>query len=695
MLWKSLRLLPFAKSGRSGNRRTRKRRVQLMVEMLEDRVVPSQGATPGAHAIVGGGGAPSGGPGQPAGFSPSQISTAYGFNQITFSNGTVAGNGSGQTIAIVDAYNDPTISSDLATFDAMYGLQAPPSFSIVNESGGTTLPTTTASASWALEISLDVEWAHAMAPGANIVLVETNSNSWSDLMAGVSYAAGAPGVSVVSMSWDGTEWSGELSQYNSYFTTPTGHNGVTFVASTGDTGSSGGAQWPAVAPGVLAVGGTQLTTDTTGNYQSETAWSGSSGGLSAYESQPTYQAGVVTQSSTQRAVPDVAYNGSSSSPYAVYDTTGYGGWIQVYGTSAGAPQWAALVAIADQGRALAGQGTLDGLTQTLPTLYSLPATDFHDITTGSNGAYSATTGYDLVTGRGTPYANLVVQGLVGSTTSSGPTVTSPASAGSSAVTGTSTTLTVGATDSASSSLTYTWSATTVPTGATTPTFSVNGTAAASSTTVTFYQAGTYTFKVTITDAFGMTNTSTVNVTVNQTLSSISITPSPAYVGDGTSQQLTASALDQFGKAMTTQPAFTWSLVSGSGTLSSSGLYTAPASGTGSATVKASASGVTGSDTVNYGTAPAAPTNLNATSVQANSVALSWTNNATNQTGFVIQRSSNGGASWTTVGTVGANATSFIDGTVNKHKTYIYRVYAINNYGNSGYSNLLTVTTPNH
>ncbi len=184
------------------------------------------------------------------------------------------------------------------------------------------------------------------------------------------------------------------------------------MASTGDSGSSGAPEYTSASPNVLAVGGTQLTTDTAGNYLSETGWSGSGGGLSAYESQPGYQKGVVTQSSTQRAVPDVAYNGSGSCTYAIYDTSGYGGWITVYGTSAGAPQWASLVAIADQGRALAGEGTLDGGTQTLPAIYQMPQSDFHDITTGSNGAYSAGPGYDLVTGRGTPIANLVVGQLV-------------------------------------------------------------------------------------------------------------------------------------------------------------------------------------------------------------------------------------------------------------------------------------------
>src|SRR5262249_643656 len=168
--------------------------------------------------------------------------------------------------------------------------------------------------------------------------------------------------------------------------------------------------YPSVSPNVLAVGGTTLSIDSSNNYVSESGWSGSGGGISAYYSQPSYQNGVVTQTTTKRAVPDVAYDGSSSSPFGVYYQ---GGWHAVYGTSAGAPQWAALIAIANQGRAAAGQGTLDGRSQTLPKLYQLPQSDFHDITTGSNGDHSAGTGYDLVTGRGSPVANRIAADLVG------------------------------------------------------------------------------------------------------------------------------------------------------------------------------------------------------------------------------------------------------------------------------------------
>src|SRR5262249_16756927 len=164
----------------------------------------------------------------------------------------------------------------------------------------------------------DVEWAHAMAPGANIVLIEANSPNYSDLMAAVDYARNQPGVSVVSMSWGSGEWFTE-SGYDSYFTTPAGHRGVTFVASSGDNGSAGAPEFPSVSPNVLAVGGTQLTTDTAGDYVSEVGWSGSGGGISTVETQPSYQRGVVTQSSAYRAVPDVSYNGSPESPLSAYD----------------------------------------------------------------------------------------------------------------------------------------------------------------------------------------------------------------------------------------------------------------------------------------------------------------------------------------------------------------------------------------
>jgi hypothetical protein len=348
----------------------------------------------------------------PVGLTPAQIRHAYGFDQVRLPNGAAA-DGRGQTIAIVDAYNDPRIASDLAAFDARFGLPAPPGFRKVNESGGSSLPVT--DAGWSEEISLDVEWAHAIAPAASILLVEAYSDQLNDLLAAVDYARHQPGVVAVSMSWGGSEFSGETA-YDGYFTTPAGHiggsglaGGITFVGATGDNGPP--ASWPTVSPNVLAVGGTTLSVDSAGNYLGETGWHGSTGGPSSYEPKPGYQAAVPQLLGIGvRTNPDVAYNANPNTGFAVYDTvadsSGQTGWFQIGGTSAGAPQWSALIALADQGRAAAGQGSLDGAQATLPLLYALPASSFNDITSGNSG-FLTLPGYDLVTGRGTPTAALV------------------------------------------------------------------------------------------------------------------------------------------------------------------------------------------------------------------------------------------------------------------------------------------------
>jgi subtilase family serine protease len=356
-------------------------RVQLRVELLEDRSVPSV-------------------------FAPSQIRHAYGFDQITFANGSIVGNGAGQTIAIVDAYDDPFIFSDLHRFDQTFGLPDPPVFTKAMQYG------TRPDAGWAGEIALDVEWAHAIAPGANILLVEAKSNNLSDLLAAVDYAASRPGVSVVSMSWGTNEFSSERA-IDSHFVTPAGHRGVTFVASAGDDGAPPG--WPAISPNVLSVGGTTLRLTSTGNYWSETGWSESGGGVSRYESIPGYQTFVNTGSATRRTNPDVAYNADPNTGVYVYDSFN-GGWFAVGGTSAGAPQWAALVAIANEGRILAGKGSLDGASQTMFALYRMAQASatsyFRDQTSGYNG-FAAKVGYDDVTGNGSPIARRVVTALVG------------------------------------------------------------------------------------------------------------------------------------------------------------------------------------------------------------------------------------------------------------------------------------------
>ena len=328
-------------------------------------------------------------------YTPSQVRQAYGFNKVSY-------DGSGETIAIVDAYDDPKIQADLHAFDAAFGL-ADPTFTKAAPAG----KPATANAGWAGETDLDVEWAHAIAPKAKILLVEALSSSDADLRTAIDYARKQPGVVVVSMSWGGSEFSSELG-YDSTFTTPAGHAGVAFVASAGDNGI--GAQWPAVSPNVLAVGGTSLTVTANGTRINETGWSSGGGGLSRYEAEPSFQRSV--QGSGKRSTPDVAYNADTNTGFYVYDGTpnqsGQTGWFSYGGTSAGAPQWAALVALADQGRAAKGLGSLSNLPA---AIYSLPRADFYDITAGNNGM-RASAGYDLVTGLGSPQANLIVAGLV-------------------------------------------------------------------------------------------------------------------------------------------------------------------------------------------------------------------------------------------------------------------------------------------
>jgi parallel beta-helix repeat protein len=412
---------------------------------LEDRGLPSSAVMYPTHFVcphVGsnGGVTPAGfgTPGE-AGFSVAQIRHAYGFDSVGF--GSLAGTGAGQTIAIVDAYDNPAFvsssnpnfnNSDLHKFDVAMGIADPPSFVKIDENGGTNYPTS--NAYWATEIALDVEWSHAMAPNANIVLIEAKTSSLYDIYTNTGNYAGPdnmgnavvtarsyPNVSVVSMSFGGAEASADTVA-NLLFTTPSGHTPITFLASTGDTGAPGG--YPAYSPNVVAVGGTSLSLSGS-NYGSETGWSGSGGGISQFETKPDYQ-GSENLSSTKRTIPDVAFNAASG--VAVYDSYNNGTvtpWSGVGGTSLSCPCWAGLIAVADEGRDHFGQGRLDGRNLTLYKLYGYssgvtPALEFHDITTGNNG-FAANAGYDLVTGWGSPYADRVIGEMIEDFTA--PTVT--------------------------------------------------------------------------------------------------------------------------------------------------------------------------------------------------------------------------------------------------------------------------------
>lgn len=346
-----------------------------------------------------------------SGYTPSQLRAAYGVPSTI--NGSPAG--TGETIAIVDAYNDPNIAKDLATFSAKYGLPAA-NLTVVNENGSqTSLPAN--NSSWAVEESLDVEWAHAIAPGAKIVLVEASSTSLSDLLTAVSTATSKEGANVVSMSWGAGEFNGETS-YDKYFTAP----GVTYVASAGDSSAYVGPEWPASSPNVLAVGGSTLSLTSSNTISSETAWSatyswyygyeGGGGGISSYEPAPSFQSNIpVAQEYDARTTPDVAWDANPSTGVSIYDSYGEPGWGYVGGTSAGAPAWAGIAAIADQnsGQSLSTaqvENALYGAYNNSSTYNSV----FNDIKNGSNG-YAATTGYDLATGLGSPKVSALISTL--------------------------------------------------------------------------------------------------------------------------------------------------------------------------------------------------------------------------------------------------------------------------------------------
>lgn len=353
----------------------------------------------------------------PTGFTPAQIRQAYGFDQLP---GSI--DGTGQTIAIVDAFGDRYATSttvhhktttiitdatqtDWTTFCNQFGYTTN-GLTVVYPQGQGNVST-----NWALETALDIEWAHAIAPGANILLVVSYDNSTANMLAAVDYAVSA-GANIVSMSWGSSEITNNLSD-NTHFA----RQGVTFVACSMDSGEIGiGVFWPAASPYVLSVGGTALT-----NYNgswSESAWSGSGGGISLYEAMPAFQSGWQQfPTSNMRSVPDVSYQGAPNPGVSTYITP-RGGWLNVYGTSVGAPQWAALIALANSAR---NSGVLSNANT---AVYSIAGTGaippnvnpsyLLDIDSGGNGTDPddfSIVGYDFVTGLGSPSANNLVPAL--------------------------------------------------------------------------------------------------------------------------------------------------------------------------------------------------------------------------------------------------------------------------------------------
>jgi len=315
----------------------------------------------------------------PSGYGPADLQSAYGL---------AGASGSGHTVAIVDAYNDPTALADLKVYRSTFGLPAlntgGPTFRKANQNGGTKYPRT--NAGWATEISLDLDMVSAACPSCNILLVEATSASFGNLGAAVNYAATVPGVVAISNSYGGSD-AAQLSAYN--------HPGIAVTASTGDSGY--GVEAPASFDSVVAVGGTHLVRSGTARGWTETAWSGAGSGCSTMNAKPSWQTSATACAG--KASADVAAVADPNTGVAVYDTTPYqgaSGW-QVYGgTSVASPIVASVYA-------------LGGHTTGYPASYTWGATTgLNDVTSGSNGSCSpalwchAGTGWDGPTGLGTP-----------------------------------------------------------------------------------------------------------------------------------------------------------------------------------------------------------------------------------------------------------------------------------------------------
>ncbi len=323
------------------------------------------------------------------GYGPSTLQSAY-----ELPSGTA---GSGQTVAIVDAYDDPNAASDLATYRADYGL--PPCgtgcFSKVNQKGAASpLPSASGTTGWATEESLDIEMVSAICPLCHIILVEANSATTLNLGAGVNSAVRL-GAKFVSNSYGGSE-SLLDSLYDSLYYK---HAGVAVTASAGDAGY--GVEYPAASQYVTAVGGTSLSAAANSRGYTETVWGSSAGGegtgsgCSAYETKPSWQTDT---GCTKRTNNDVSADADPATGVAIYDTYDQSGWLEVGGTSVASPIIASVFALA--GTPAAG---------TYPSSYPYAhAGSLFDVTSGANGscspAYLCTgeTGYDGPTGLGTP-----------------------------------------------------------------------------------------------------------------------------------------------------------------------------------------------------------------------------------------------------------------------------------------------------
>ncbi|MDF2505174.1 S53 family peptidase [Clostridium sp.] len=329
------------------------------------------------------------------GYQPSQISHAYGIDKLH-------AKGNNQKIAIIEPYGSLTIEKDLEIFNNQFNLpstklqifypQGKPKAQIFG---------------WALETSLDVEWVHALAPKASILLIISKSDSTNDLLNSIDFATNS-GANIVSMSWTIPEFKEEVS-YESHFQ----NKNIIFIASTGDNGSK--INWPAVSPNVLAVGGTTFSLDSKGNLDKpETAWIESGGGVSKYMVEPKYQIDYGINSNLHRSIPDVSFYADSLKGVSVYckqENNNDSGWTTLAGTSLGVPAWSAFLALVNENSSISINNIHDKLYKLAKNTehYSI---DFRDIKNGNTDLYQAKNGYDYVTGLGSPLENNLYNSLL-------------------------------------------------------------------------------------------------------------------------------------------------------------------------------------------------------------------------------------------------------------------------------------------
>ncbi|MEU1628322.1 putative Ig domain-containing protein [Streptomyces sp. NPDC020096] len=422
----------------------------------------------------------------PSGFGPSDLQSAYNLPSSTA--------GSGQTVAIVDAQDDPNAESDLATYRSQYGLPACTTangcFHKIDQNGGTSYPT--ADSGWAGEISLDVDMVSAVCPQCHILLVEANTASMADLGTAVNQAV-SQGAKYVSNSYGGSEDSTDTASDSQYFN----HPGVAITVSAGD--SAYGAEYPAASQYVTSVGGTALTRDSSARGWSESVWNtssteGTGSGCSAYDPKPSWQKDT---GCSNRTISDVSAVADPATGVAVYQTYGGSGWNVYGGTSASSPIIASVYALA---------GTPAASTDPASYPYA-HASALNDVTTGNNGTCSpsylctAGPGYDGPTGLGTPNGTAAFTN--GSTGGNTVTVANPGN--QSTAVNTAVSLQIKATDSASGQ-TLAYSATGLPAG-----LSIDSSSGLISGTPT--AAGSSSVTVTAKDSTGATGSTSFTWTI--------------------------------------------------------------------------------------------------------------------------------------------------------------------------------------